>query len=249
MPLSDKEVFDAEIIKEYFSVKKYTEGEDPPDIYLDYNSHKVAVELTELSSNLYKNQVSVNKAYEGFIKNIGIKIPDYTRYSVVFHHANIPLNKALKKEIKKFIEKFIKTPNSERQKQKCIDNILVKIESIPSKSKTGTISQMSSNMNSCSRDINTVLASLADSNIENVFESIFNKAVETKKNKCKNLNQPIWLAMHDSYFSYAFSPSKDECVELYENAINNIDFGIFEKIIIIFKKQEIIVFDRESHNK
>jgi len=239
MPLSNKEIFDAEIIKEYFSVKEYTEGEDPPDIYLDYDSHKTGVELTELSSNLYKNRISIDKSYEGFIKNIDIEIPDYTHYLVVFHHANISLNRAIKKEI----TKFIKAPNSEMQK--CINNILVKIKPISSERKTGAISQISLNINSCSKDINTVSASLADSNIEIVFESIINKAIETKKNKCKNLNQPIWLAMHDSYFSYIFSESKDECVELYKDAINNIDFGIFEKIIIIFKDQGIIVFDRK----
>ena len=239
MPLSNKEIFDAEIIKEYFSVKEYTEGEDPPDIYIDYDSHKTGVELTELSSNLYKNRISVDKSYEGFIKNIDIEIPDYTHYLVVFHHANISLNKAIKKEI----TKFIKAPNSEMKK--CINNILVKIKPISSERKTGTISQISLNMNSCSKDINTASASLADSNIQIVFESIINKAIETKKNKCKNLNQPIWLAMHDSYFSYIFSESKDECVELYKDAINNIDFGIFEKIIIIFKDQGIIVFDRK----
>ena len=238
MPLSDKEIFDAEIIKEHFSVKEYTEGENPPDIYLNYESKKVGIELTELSSNLYKNRISVDKAYEGFIKNIDIEIPDYTRYLVVFHHANIPLNKALKKEITAFLKK----PNNEMKK--CIKNIFVKIKSIPSKRQEGTISQMSSNINSCSRDISEVSASLIDSNIENVFGSIINKAIETKIEKCKNLNKPIWLALHDSYFSYIFSESTDECIDLYKKAMNNIDFGMFEKIIIIFKEKEIMVFNK-----
>lgn len=240
MSLSDKEIFDAEIIKEHFSVKEYIEGEDPPDIYLNYESKKVGIELTELSSNLYKNRISVDKAYEGLIKNIDIEIPDYTHYLVVFHHANTPLNKALKKEIIGFIKK----PNDEMKK--CIRNIFVKIKPIPSKKQEGSISQISLNMNSCSRDINTVSASLIDSNIENVFESIINKAIETKKEKCKNLNKPIWLAMHDSYFSYIFSESKVECIDLYKKAMNSIEFGVFEKIIIIFKEKEIIVFNKKS---
>jgi hypothetical protein len=58
-----------------------------------------------------------------------------------------------------------------------------------------------------------------DTNIEYVFESIINKAIETKKEKCKNINKPIWLAMHDSYFSYIFSQSSNESLELYKKTM------------------------------
>jgi hypothetical protein len=244
MVLTDKEQFDAEIIKNYFSKKysnvEYCTGENPPDIYLEYDSNKVAIELTELSSNIYKNRVSIDKAYEGFIKNIDIEIPDYTHYLVKFHHASIKLNKARKKEIKIFLEK----PNTEMEK--CIDGILVKIKSISSNKKSGTISQMSLNMNSCSRDMNTVSKSLIDFDIKYVFTSIINKTITTKKEKCKDISEPIWLAMHDSYFSYIFSQNKTESIELYEKAMKSIDFGIFEKIIITFKDKGIIVFDRKT---
>ncbi len=248
MALTDKEQkeqFDAEIIKNYFSKKysnvEYCAGEDPPDIYLKYDSNKVAIELTELNLNLYKDRVSIDKSYEGFIKNIDIidiSIPDYTRYLVVFHHANIKLDKARKRDIKDFLV----NPNAEMKK--CIDGILVKIKPTSSDKKLGTISQMSLNINSCSRDINTVSASLMDTDIELVFQSIITKAIETKKEKCKNINKPIWLAMHDSYFSYIFSKNKTESIKLYEKAMTSIDFGIFEKIIITFKDKGIIVFDK-----
>jgi len=242
--LTTKEQFDAEIIKGYFSNKhcnaQYYEGEDPPDIYLKYGSNEVGIELTELSPNLYKDRVSIDKYYEGFIKNIGIKIPDNTHYLVVFHHANIKLNKSRKKKIKDFLLK----PNTEMKI--CIDGVLVKIKLISSKQKTGTISQISLNINSCSRDINTISASMMDANIEYVFESIINKAIKTKKEKCKSINKPIWLAMHDSYFSYIFSNSQNESIELYNKIMKNIDFGIFEKMIIIFNNKGIIVFDRKT---
>jgi hypothetical protein len=185
------------------------------DIYLEYNSNKVGIELTELSPNLYKDRVSIDISYEGFIRNIDIKIPDCTHYLVVFHHGNIKLNKERKKKIKKFLV----NPNTEMKK--CIDGILVKIKRIPSKEESGTISQMSLNMNSCSRDINTISTSLMDTDIEYVFESIINKAIETKKEKCKNINKPIWLAMHDSYFYYIFSQSSNESLELYKKTIKN----------------------------
>ncbi len=75
----------------------YTQGEDPPDIYLEYDSKKVAIELTELHRDLYKNGTSIGMSYENFIKNIKINIPDYTGYLVVIHHANIKLTRQLKK--------------------------------------------------------------------------------------------------------------------------------------------------------
>jgi hypothetical protein len=244
MKLRETEKFAAEIIRNEFSQNHsnvfYTEGEDPPDIYLKYSSNKIGIELTELSPNLYKSRVSVDKAYEGFINNIDIKIPDYTHYLVVFHHANIKLNKERKKKIKEFLE----SPNNEMKT--CIDSIFVKIKPMSIKNKTGTISQMSLNIDSCNRDMNTVSASLMDVNIEHVFKSIINTAIETKKEKCKSINKPIWLAMHDSYFSYIFSQSKDESIELYKKTMKNIDFGIFEKIIITFKGKGIMVFDRET---
>lgn len=244
MKLTTKEQFDAEIIKNYFSKKhcnaQYYKGEDPPDIYLKYDSNEIGIELTELSPNLYKDRVSIDKHYEGFIKNIGIKIPDYTHYLVVFHHGNIKLNKARKKKIKDF---FLK-PNTEMKT--CIDDILVKIKLIPSKKKSGIISQMSFSTNSCSRDINIVSASMMDANIEHVFESIINKTVKTKKEKCKNISNPIWLAMHDSYFSYIFSNSQNESIELYKKIMKNVDFGIFDKMIITFNNKGIIIFDRQT---
>jgi hypothetical protein len=242
--LKDREKIAAEIIKDEFSKNhsnvSYSEGEDPPDIYLEYDSKKVAIELTELSPNLYKDRISVDKAYEGFIKNIKIDIPDYTSYLVVFHHANINLNKKRKKDI----ENFLKKPNTEMQK--CINGISVKINSQTIKQKTGTISPIIFNWNRCNRDMNAVSESLMDFKIEHVFISMVNKAIETKKEKCKDIVKPIWLAMHDSYFSYIFSQSKDESVELYKKTMNTIDFGIFEKMIITFKDKGIIVFDRET---
>ena len=75
--------------------------------------------------------------------------------------------------------------------------------------------------------------------------SIINKALETKKEKCENINEPIWLAIHDSYYSYIFSQSESECIELYTNTMKNIDFGVFEKIIVTFNNKGIIVFDRQ----
>jgi len=244
MTLSDKEQFDAKIIKNHFSQRydtvQYCTGEDPPDIYLEYDSKKVAIELTELSPNLQNDRVSVDMAYEGFIKNISIKTPDYTNWLIVFHHANIKLTKKRKKDI----ENFLKKPNTEMQK--CINGISVKIKSKTIKQKSGTISQISLPVNSCNRDMNAVLESLKDLDIEYVFMSMVNKAIKTKKEKCKDISKPIWLAMHDSFFSRMYSQSKDQSVELYKKTMNTIDFGIFEKIIITFKDKEIIVFDRET---
>ncbi len=79
-----------------------------------------------------------------------------------------------------------------------------------------------------------VSKSLIGLDFENVFMSIASKAIATKNKKCKDVKKPIWLAMHDSYFSYKFSDSKEESIELYKKTIKDIDFGIFEKIIITF---------------
>jgi hypothetical protein len=150
----------------------------------------------------------------------------------------------LNKERKKKIKDFLVNPNTEMKK--CIDGVLVKIKPMSSNNETGTISQMSLNMDSCSRDINTISESLIDFNIADTFSLIINKAINTKKQKCRDIQKPIWLAMHDSYFSYSFSQSKAESIELYKNTIMGIDFGVFEKMIITFNEKGIIVFDKET---
>lgn len=243
LTLSNKEVFDAEIIKQHFSAARYTEADnDPPDIYLELGHERVGVELTELNANLYKDRVSIDKSYEGFIKNIDIKIPDFTHYLVVFYHANKKLNGSLRKKIKGFLNSSI----TAAERGECIDGIFVRIKSMSCEERQGKISYVSLSLNSCDRDMASVAGSLSDANIRHVFGSMLEKAVETKKEKCKNINQPVWLAMHDSYFSYIFSESREESVGLYNKAMENIDFGVFEKIIVIFKDKGVVVFDRKG---
>jgi hypothetical protein len=116
--LSEKEIFDADIISDHYACK-YLEGENPPDIYLELNSCRVAVELTELNENRQDNRKSINLAYQGLISSLDI--PDFKLYKVTIHHANIKLNKKRRKGITNFLQTAISSET------KCIDGIFVKL--------------------------------------------------------------------------------------------------------------------------
>jgi hypothetical protein len=83
-------------------------------------------------------------------------------------------------------------------------------------------------LDKCNRDIGKVTKNLAYASTGNVFKEILDKAIDTKKNKCKAIEGDVWLALHDNYNSY-FNMSNTESLELYDEAMIGVDFGIFKK--------------------
>jgi len=239
-----KEEYQTEIIKNYFSKKynniKITKGEDPPDIYLIYNSKKVAIELTELSENMYRNRIGVSKSYHNFINSKNIKIPEYKNYIVHIYSADIKLEKKYKKEIRSFLE------NHNDQISKCINGVQIKLEIKNTKIKIGTIICIIIAYDICSKDVASITKSHEGLEFNAIFQKILNKAIEGKKEKCKNVKQPIWLAMHDNFFHPIWSIDKNESAKKYYSCMEDVDFGIFEKILITFGEENIEIFDNQN---
>jgi hypothetical protein len=236
LALSNKEIFDSDIVSNHYA-GKYLEGEDPPDIYLDLNGCSIAVELTELNENLQDNRKSINMAYQGLISNLDI--PDFKLYKVTIYHANIKLNKKRRKEIINFLK------TAKNSDTKCIDGIFVKLIIEEQDNKQGRIFPFCNLLDKCNRDINKVTKSLAYASTASVFKEILDKAIDTKKNKCKDIEGDVWLALHDNYNSY-FNLSNRESLELYNEAMIGVDFGIFKKILIIYMDGKLIEFNSQT---
>lgn len=236
MALSKKEIFDADIISNHYA-GKYLEGEDPPDIYLELNGGSVAVELTELNENLQDNRKSINMAYQGLISSLDI--PDFKLYKVTIYHANIKLNKKRRKEIINFLKMAV---NNDK---KCIDGIFVKLIIEEQDNKQGRVFPFCMPLDKCNRDIGKVTKNLAYASTGNVFKEILDKAIDTKKNKCKAIEGDVWLALHDNYNSY-FNMSNTESLELYDEAMIGVDFGIFKKILIIYTDGKLKEFNSQT---
>lgn len=236
MALSKKEIFDADIISNHYS-GKYFEGEDPPDIYLEFNGGRVGIELTELNENLQDNRKSINMAYQGLLSNLDI--PDFKLYKVTIYHANLKLNKKRRNEIINFLTTAF------NDDKKCIDGIFVKLIIEEQENKKGRIFPFCMPLDKCTRDINKVVKNLAYASIDSVFKEILDKAIDTKKGKCKAIAGDVWLALHDNYTSY-FNLSNIESIDLYNEAMLDIDFGIFKKILIIHTDGNLIEFNAQA---
>ncbi|HKM44650.1 MAG TPA: hypothetical protein VJY12_04245 [Dysgonamonadaceae bacterium] len=236
MALSKKEIFDADIISNHYS-GKYFEGKDPPDIYLEFNGGLVGIELTELNENLQDNRKSINMAYQGLLYNLDI--PNFKLYKVTIYHANIKLNKKRRKEIINFLKTAV---NNDK---KCIDGVFVKLIIEEQDNKKGRVFPFCMPLDKCNRDIGKVIKNLAYASIDSVFKEILDKAIDTKKIKCKAIAGDAWLALHDNYTSY-FNFSNTESIDLYNEAMLGIDFGIFKKILIIYTDGNLIEFNART---
>jgi hypothetical protein len=100
-------------------------------------------------------------------------------------------------------------------------------------------------LDKCNRDIGKVTKNLAYASTGNVFKEILDKAIDTKKNKCKAIEGDVWLALHDNYNSY-FNMSNTESLELYDEAMIGVDFGIFKKILIIYTGGKLKEFNSQT---
>jgi hypothetical protein len=234
--LSRKEIFDADIISNHYS-GKYFEGEDPPDIYLEFSGGRVGIELTELNENLQDNRKSINMAYQGLLSNLDI--PDFKLYKVTIYHANIKLNKKRRTEIINFLTTAV------NDDKKCIDGIFVKLIIDEQENKKGRIFPFCMPLDKCNRDISKIIKNLAYASTDSVFKEILDKAIDTKKSKCKAIAGDVWLALHDNYTPY-FNFSNTESIDLYNEAMIGIDFGIFKKILIIYTDGNLIEFNART---
>ncbi|MDO6748966.1 hypothetical protein, partial [Gilvimarinus sp. 1_MG-2023] len=73
-------------------------------------------------------------------------------------------------------------------------------------------------LDKCTRDINKVVKNLAYASIDSVFKEILDKAIDTKKGKCKAIAGDVWLALNDNYTS-CFNLSNIGIIDLYNEAM------------------------------
>ena len=75
--LKGSEELVSEALKEYFLNMGYTKvsydiGDDPPDIYLNLCSEKIAVEITDIDENRLNVRRTITMGYVGFIKKLDL---------------------------------------------------------------------------------------------------------------------------------------------------------------------------------
>ncbi len=261
MNLKGTEKFVAESLQSYFSKLFHTvdfeEGDDPPDIYLKIDDKEIGVEITDIDQNVLKNRKTIDYGYLNFIDNIDKEfghLIDADKKILLFFHHDYTKVSTISKKFKKYLKSLIdinelKINNSIEDN---INDVSFKISILPMP-KSGIRKIVGSAMPfggkvKKSRGINTVLETISDCHLSEQTYNIVNNRIQDKTVKCKDIKQPIWLALFDNYYNkFTYFDSKEH-IEHYKDTFKDIeDFGIFDKILVVFENGDVLEFD--THNK
>lgn len=255
--LKGTEKFVAESLQSYFSKSfntvDFEKGDDPPDIYLKINDKKIGVEITDIDQNVLKNRKTIDYGYLSFIDNLdkefGHLIDADKKILLFFYHDYIRVS-AISKKFKKYLKSLIDTDilKINNSIENNINSVGFKITILPMP-KNGTRKIVGSAMPfgakiKKSRDINTVLDAISDCHLSGQTLNIVNDRIHDKSFKCKDTEKPIWLALFDNYYNKFTYFDNQEHLEHYKNTFESVeDFGIFDKILVIFENGDVLEFN------
>lgn len=256
-PLKGTEKFVAESLQSYFKKTfddvTFEDGGDPPDIYLKIGDRKIAVEITDIDQNVLKSRKTIDYGYLKFIDNLDKEfahlINDDKKILLFFHH-NYAKVSIISKKFKKYFKSLIDvdTLKINNSIEDNINDVSFKISILPMP-KNGTRKIAGSAMPfggkvKKSRDINTVLDTISDCHLSGQTFNIVNDRIYDKNIKCKDTEKPIWLALFDNYYNKFTYFDNQEHLEHYKNTFESVeDFGIFDKILVIFENGDVLEFN------
>ena len=258
--LKGTEEFVAESLQSYFS-KSFTnvsfeEGDDPPDIYLNINGKKIAVEITDIDQNVLKSRKTIDYGYLKLIDNMDKEfrnlVDDDKKILLFFYHGYVKVS-TISKKFKRYFSDLLKSTTLKigTTIEDAINEVSFKI-SILHMPEKGTRKIVGSAMPfggkvKKSRNITDILEIISDCYLDGQTLNIINNRILDKTEKCKDIKETKWLALFDNYYNKFTYFDSDEHLEHYKNVFQDIkDFGIFDKILVVFENKDVLEF---SHNK
>ena len=254
--LKGTEKFVAESLQSYFSKKasvaSFAEGDDPPDIYLNIDGKKISVEITDIDQNVLKNRKTIDYGYLKFIVNLNKEFESSVndKKLLIFFYHNYEKVSTISRKFQKYLKSII-----EKNEHEIGSHIEDNINSVGFKI---SILEMPENGNKRivggampyggkvhkSRDMNTVLETISDSNLSGQTFAIIQDRILDKHEKCKSVEKPVWLALYDNYYNKFTCFDGVEHLEHYEDIFKSIeDFGVFEKILVVFENGDVCEFN------
>lgn len=226
MALKPDEEFVKDSLSKFLGAKKAWEGEDPPDIYLDINDEKIAVEITRLSPVSFdKNGCIQNRnSQDHFALNLcndlneklGDKVPQEIDLSLILT-VPVQYGRKYKKALYAFVNNLITEELVPGSKEEVVlEGSKVKVSVMPnrhhsSKKIVGAIV----NKNSSADILSNAQVTLADRIQDKVF-------------KCREIssNYKIWLAFYNDYWIADH--------QTYVQALESLDIDhYFEKMYVV----------------
>ncbi len=254
--LKGTEKFVAESLQSYFLKKtsdvSFEEGDDPPDIYLNIDGKKISVEITDIDQNVLKNRKTIDYGYLKFIVNLNKELGSFVddKKLLIFFYHNYEKVSTISKRFKKYLKSIIE--KNEYETGSHIENNIngvgfkISILEMPENGKKRIIGGAMPYGGKVhkSRDMNTVLETISDSNLSGQTLTIIQDRILDKNEKCKSVEKPVWLALYDNYYNKFTCFDGTEHLEHYEDIFKSIEaFGVFEKILVVFENGDVCEFN------
>lgn len=259
MSLKGREKFVADSLVSYYSKEgkavDYSEGEDPPDIYLEIDGNVTAVEITEIDTNVINNIRTLNSGYLQFIDSLNKshkkKLPVGIGLLIHFYHNNTKVSK-VKKEFFKRLSCYIgsRLMVIGNKYESSIGRVNFTIECLRTKNGksgfAGSVGQYGGKSRK-SRDINEVSKQLAESNLLLMSTATVHDRIIDKNKKCKHLAEPAYLALYDNYYNKFTDFTDSRHFDFYNEVMSAIpSFGLFEKVMIVFANGDVLKFENQN---
>lgn len=221
----DDEQFVGSALVDYFggpACAKISEGEDPPDLYLELEQMRVGVEVTRLSQFTLESDGELGdratqdmfglRLVEALNEEIG---PSLASDKSLLISLSLPVSnvRAFRKALSRFVRKIADAPADGSSEERIIEGSKVTISVTPRRASGKSVVGIIANHHS-SADIGlNALLVLSD-------------RIQVKSEICANLPKPIWLALFNDYWLAD--------AQTYEIAAKQSqDSGCFERIFLI----------------
>lgn len=256
--LKGSEELVSEALKEYFLNMGYTKvsydiGDDPPDIYLNLCSEKIAVEITDIDENRLNVRRTITMGYVGFIKKLDLtfknNIPKNKSIIIDFFHNYKKVN-VINKPFITYLRKVLGTNKITPIIEDNINGVDFRIRFFnqPTKIKqiiTGTITVNKKTKKN--RTVEELTNSINDIDLETKFLNIIKNCISDKTKKCANIVNTKYLALYDNYFHKFLNFNNENDIEDFIKLNDKIDnFGIFDKIFIIYDNSKVLELTKKG---
>lgn len=262
MSLKGREKFVADSLVTHYREEgkpvDYREGEDPPDIYLDIDGSIIAVEITEIDTNVINNRKTLDRGYLQFIDSLNKShidiLPEGIGLLIHFYHNNTKVGK-VKKEFMKILSSFMDSDSIviSNKIESSIGRVSFTLEFLKTKNAksgfAGSVGQYGGKSKK-SRDINEVSKQIAESNLSLMSTATVQDRIIDKNEKCKYLQSPVHLALYDNYYNKFTEFTDTRHFDFYNEVMSTIpSFGLFEKVMIIFENGDVLEYANQKMNK
>jgi len=200
MALKSEEEFVKNCLVKALCATKAWKGEDPPDIYLEINGEKIAVEITMLSPVSFDEDGTIqnrnSQDYFGFnlCNDLNSSFKNEIPPNVDIHlglYVPVENGRKYKKELYTYLRKFIsKDLKAGDKKEIRLSGSKVEIYVVPNR------------QYSDKKIVGAIVNKNSNANILSNAQVILAERIQDKVKKCKVIKQkvPIWLALFNDYF-------------------------------------------------